>query len=90
VRISLQPALRDFIQEQVKAGEFRSADEMIRFALLQLKSQHVPESRKLRELRSEIKEAADSLDRGEGRPFDAAAIKRAGRRILAQRRKRAR
>ena len=42
---------------------------------------------RLQALKHEIKKGIDSLDRGEGKPFDAEAIKARGRTMLEQRKK---
>lgn len=89
MKINLRPAARKFVQEQLKVGNYVTADELINEAIAQMRAQNLTDAEKLENLRREIEPALAELDRGNGKLFRAAEIKRQGRRLLAQRRRRA-
>jgi antitoxin ParD1/3/4 len=87
MNVSLTPELDEFVNTKVSSGLYTSASEVIREGLRLLREQDELKRFRLEELKREIKKGIDSLDRGEGRPFDAEAIKAKGRAKLAQRKK---
>lgn len=64
---ALPPDLEQFVQEQVATGCFASSDGVIEAGLRLLRDQYS-------ELKASLAEAQAELDRGEGTPFDPAAI----------------
>lgn len=87
MNVSLTPELDEFVNQKVSSGLYNSASEVVREGLRLLREQDELKRFRLEELRQEIRKGISSLDRGEGRPFDAAAIKAKGRAKLAQRKK---
>ncbi len=85
MNVSLTPELDEFVNQKVSSGLYNSASEVVREGLRLLREQDELKRFRLQELKREIKKGIDSLDRGEGRPFDAEAIKTKGRAKLAQR-----
>jgi antitoxin ParD1/3/4 len=87
VDIKLTPKLEEWVRERMDTGLYQSESEVIREALrIMLRQQEQWESRR-DELRGELQEGLDQLDRGEGRAFDASAvadIKDAGRKRLGR------
>ena len=80
MNVSLTPELDQFIAEKVKGGFYSSASEVIRESLRLLKQFDEVQKMKLQQLREDIREGLESLDRGKGKPLDIEAIKAEGRR----------
>lgn len=70
-----------FIRDLVKGGRYASASEVIRDALRLMEEREATREAELEALRLEIAEGL----RGPFEPWDPEAIKREGRRILAER-----
>lgn len=70
MNVSLNPHFDEFIQQQVKAGHYNSASEVIRDALRLLEQQQKLYQEKLEALRSDIQAASTSLHDGEGVPAE--------------------
>ena len=91
MNVSLNPALEKFIQDQVRNGEYSSADEVIAAGLTLL--QHDPDAdlspEELENLRREIQIGIDQADRGELAPWNAAEARALGQKLLAEQRKKA-
>ena len=87
MNVSLTPELDEFVNQKVSSGLYNSASEVVREGLRLLREQDELKRFRLEELKREIKKGIDSLDRGEGRPFDPESIKAKGRAKLAQRKK---
>ncbi len=87
MNVSLTPELDEFVNEKVQSGLYNSASEVVREGLRLLREQDDLKRFRLVELKREIEKGIDSLDRGEGRAFDADAVKAKGRAKLAQRKK---
>ncbi len=87
MNVSLTPELDEFVNQKVNSGLYNSASEVVREGLRLLREQDELKRFRLQELKREIKKGIDSLDRGEGRPLDAEAIKTKGRAKLQQRKK---
>jgi len=63
--------VQEFVQQAIANGEYANEDEVVIAgvrALRELKQRHT-------ELRQDIQVAIDELDRGDGEPWDADAIK---------------
>jgi antitoxin ParD1/3/4 len=69
--IRLTPHLEEFVDEQVRAGKFASADEAVAAAVNQMRERE----EKIAWLRREIQLGVDQLERGEGAPWDLADTK---------------
>jgi antitoxin ParD1/3/4 len=80
MNVSLTPELNQFIAEKVEGGFYSSASEVIRESLRLLKQYDEVQKMKLQQLREDIREGLESLDRGKGKPLDIEAIKAEGRR----------
>ncbi len=80
MNVSLTPELNQFIAEKVAGGFYSSASEVIRESLRLLKQYDEVQKMKLQQLREDIREGLESLDRGKGKPLDIEAIKAEGRR----------
>jgi putative addiction module CopG family antidote len=66
MEIAVDPKLRRFLQQKIREGRFKSPSQAVNFALATLQEQE----RKVKWLRRELKKGIDSLDRGEGRPWN--------------------
>ena len=63
--ISLTPKQDAFIDEMLKAGEYRNASEAVRDAIRALQQRRAEEALKLDKLRLSIKQGVAALDRGD-------------------------
>jgi len=63
--ISLTPEQDAFIDEMLKAGEYRNASEALRDAIRALQQRRAEEALKLDKLRLSIKQGVAALDRGD-------------------------
>jgi putative addiction module CopG family antidote len=66
MHVTLRPATRQFIDEQVKTGRFPSPEAVIEEAIAQLQVSDDLDDRTI----AAINEAEDQADRGEGRDLD--------------------
>ena len=80
MNVSLTPQLEEFVKQQVRYGLYSSASEVVREALRLLEVRDL----QLEALRNEIAIGIEQADRGEVSPLDIEAIKKEGRRLLAQ------
>ena len=71
MQVQLKPELRKFIEDQVTAGHFASADEVVEAALARLMLDPAPNDLDAETLAA-IEEADAQFDRGEGIPLDDA------------------
>lgn len=80
MNVSLTPELERLVNDKVATGLYNSASEVVREALRLLRERD--EARKLAfaELRRDIAEGIEQLDRGQSSPLDVAMIKAKGRR----------
>jgi len=83
ITVTLDAALEARLQARVNAGEFSSLDAAVEEAVREFILLEPP----IEELRARIDSAIAALDRGEGIPLDEDDLKRAGRELLAKRRK---
>jgi antitoxin ParD1/3/4 len=86
VSVALTPELHDLVQDAVSGGDYASTSEVIREALRDWKERREQKQRLIVELRRLWDEGIAS---GPAAPLDIEAIKREGRRRLAQDLKRA-
>ena len=70
IEVRLRPELRKFIEDEVMAGNFASADEVVEAALARLMLDPSPDEDA--ETVAAIDEAEAQIDRGEGMPLDEA------------------
>ena len=63
--ISLTPEQDAFIEKAVKSGEYQNASEAVRDALRALQQRRREDALRLKALRTQIKDGAAALDRGE-------------------------
>ena len=87
MNVHLGETFNKFVAELIASGLYQSQSEVIQEGLRLLKEQEDLRKLKLEELRREIHKGIDSLERGEGTPFDVEEIKAEGRQRLAQKRK---
>jgi antitoxin ParD1/3/4 len=85
MNVSLTPALKKFVAAKVRAGQYASADEVVRDALRSLRAQEETSAADVIELRREIAIGLNQLDGGEKSAFTAKDIQKIGRKILASR-----
>ena len=85
MNVSLRPELQAYVEEQVRAGHYSSADDLINAALETLRQQEETDPDALAELRREIDVGLRELERGECDDWDPEEIKAEGRRLLAAR-----
>jgi antitoxin ParD1/3/4 len=81
----LTPRLQALIKRKVDSGLYESPNEVVSEALRLLEERDAIRVAKLETLKKDLTIGTAQLDAGEGREFDAAAIKRQGRRLLAKR-----
>jgi len=77
------PELEQFIHQEVASGRYDSEEDVLCAGLRLLREREA----RLQALRDDILPALEQLDRGEGEPLDADAIKAKGRQRLAAERK---
>ncbi|MBN2577391.1 MAG: type II toxin-antitoxin system ParD family antitoxin [Pirellulales bacterium] len=77
--VSMPPDLDAFIHQAVATGMYESEEAVIVAGLRLLQDR----SRRLEELRDELRPALEELDRGEGKPLDIEDVIRRGHERLA-------
>lgn len=87
MNISLTPELEQLVNQKVESGMYHSASEVIREGLRLLKDQDELKRIRFDELRRDIGKGIESLNRGEGKPFDVKGLKSEGRKRLAIRKR---
>jgi antitoxin ParD1/3/4 len=85
MNVSLTPELVKFVNDKLKSGLYQTASEVVREALRLLEERDRLYQARFEDLRREVRKGLDQLDRGEGRPFDARALKRRVRREVVRR-----
>lgn len=73
MQISIKPELQQFIEKEVSAGHFKSAEEVVEAALARLMSEPDESEEFSPERLAAIRRSNDQIDRGEGIPFEIAA-----------------
>lgn len=66
MEIAIDPRRRRFVTSKVRSGRFKSASDVIKFAIDQMRQ----DERDLARLKREMQKGIDSLDNGEGTPWD--------------------
>jgi antitoxin ParD1/3/4 len=87
MNVSLTPELEKYIANKVKSGMYGSASEVLREALRLHEEQGRLRALRVKGLKRELAAGVEQLDRGESKPFDAAAIKAEGRRRVRRKSK---
>jgi antitoxin ParD1/3/4 len=70
--ILLKPEQKEFVEQQVALGRFRSEDEVLERALQLLAQTYQDYEVWAEDVRMKVDEAQASIDRGEGVPLDVA------------------
>jgi antitoxin ParD1/3/4 len=84
VEIVINAQQRRYLTNKVRSGQFKSPSDVVKYALNRLKR----DERELAALKRESQKGIDSLDRGEGTPWDVEEAKtRLLRRFRRQRSK---
>jgi antitoxin ParD1/3/4 len=76
MNVSLTPELTKFVHDKFKSGLYQTASEVVREELRLLEERDRLYQAGLGDLRREVRKGLDQLNRGEGRLFDAHALKR--------------
>ena len=71
MEITIDPKNRRYLTSKVRSGQFKSASEVVKYALNRLKR----DERDLAALKREIQKGIDSLERGEATPWDVEEAK---------------
>ena len=74
MNVTLTPEVQKFVEEQVKAGRYDSAEAVIAAAVARLQTEEELSSRDVRELREELDVGTTEADRGEFTDFTAEEI----------------
>lgn len=74
MNISLHPRLAQFVEEQVRAGRFRSVEDVVNGAVARLQAESELSAEDVEELRADIAIGIDEADRGELEPLHAKGI----------------
>jgi antitoxin ParD1/3/4 len=75
MNVSLTRELEELVNRKIKTGLYHTASEVIREGLRLLEERDRLYQLRLEELRRDVKQGLDELDRGEGRPLDVGALK---------------
>ena len=82
--ITLTPDLAARVKAAVETGNYGSASEVMRQALRDWEMAEARRQAELAALRADVKVGLDQIAAGKTRPFDAARIVKAGKRIAAK------
>jgi antitoxin ParD1/3/4 len=74
MNVNLTPKLEEMVRQKVASGLYNSASEVIREALRLLEEQDRLRALRFEELRDQIRQGIDELDRGEGLVWDKKAF----------------
>lgn len=89
MNVHLSPALAEMVKEQVGAGRYASASEVVREALRLFEERESLRAMRLEALRANVQAAIEQADRGETEPFDERDLedieKRGSERLAARR-----
>lgn len=75
MNVSLDRKLQQYIEEKVRAGQYKSSDEALNATVTLMKDQEEWTAEDVELLRRDVAHAIEQLDRGEGKPLDMDAIK---------------
>jgi antitoxin ParD1/3/4 len=84
MNVSLTPELEKLVHDQVAAGMYPSAGEVVRHALRLLKEQSELRERKLKALRDDVQLGFDQIDRGELTEYDEHTIGHLAQKVKAR------
>ena len=84
--ISIDPELRGFIDELIRAGRCNDEQDAVRMALERWREDDLLTDWDAEELREAIQKGVDQAERGESEPWDAAKIKADCRRRAGEQR----
>jgi putative addiction module CopG family antidote len=87
MRIALRSDLREYLEQQVKAGRYSDMNHAVNGAVELARDQETLTPQDVEELRREIRIGIDAADRGEISDYTAEQVMARGRRILARRKK---
>ena len=82
MNVSLTPELERLVNDKVASGLYTSASEVIREALRLFKERDEIRLLSFQELRRDIAEGLEQLDRGQAAPLDMTAIKAKARKRM--------
>jgi antitoxin ParD1/3/4 len=85
VNISLTPELEEYVEQKLKAGDYRDPSQVMNEALHLMKERDEERQRKLEDLRREIAIGLEQAERGESAPLDIEATIAEARRQRASR-----
>jgi antitoxin ParD1/3/4 len=74
MNISIKPELQKFIEEQLKAGHYKTPDDVINTALIHLQAHVELPPDEIKELRAEIDLGLEDFERGNFVEWDPEAI----------------
>lgn len=74
MNISITPELQKFIEEQLKAGNYKSPDEIINTALIHLQAHVELAPDEIKELQAEIDLGLEDFERGDFVEWDPEAL----------------
>ncbi len=90
MQVSLSPQVEKLVENQLKAGRFASADEVIEAAIVQLAKYDDAadwEPAELDDLRAHVAVGIGQLERGQGTPWSIDNVRREGQRLLTDTKK---
>jgi len=76
MNLSLHAELQKFVDQEVKAGHYDSAEDLINSAVARLQAEEDLSAAQLASLRAEIAVGIEEADRGQTADWDADALKR--------------
>jgi antitoxin ParD1/3/4 len=85
MNVSLTPELEKLVTAKVKSGLYHTASEVIREGLRLLEERDRLYQARLVELRREVRQGLDQLDRGEGKVLNVRVLKRRVRKEVERR-----
>lgn len=84
MNIELPPKLTKFVEDEIKAGHYGCAQDVITAALFQMQSNQPDAAGDIESLRNEIRIGVEQADRGELADWDPSEISAEGRRQLGE------
>ncbi len=76
MNLSLHPDLQRFVDNQVEAGTYDSAEALVNAAVERLRTEQELSGDQLKQLRAAVAVGIEQADRGEVAPWDPADLKR--------------
>ncbi len=76
MNVTLTPELSAYVESKIKAGEYSTAEDLIRHGVQTLKELEEQDSAALETLRREIKAGIEEADRGEMEEIDDGVMER--------------